>query len=580
MDRFWEKSIEKVDFAFQPIVNITTGKVYGYELLLREYDKAGFRSITEFFDTAYNESMLYKVDLALREKAIKKFKNSGKAEGKKLFYNIDNRVLEMPDYFVGNTSGILKKYNIDSSQIVFEISERHQLKAMTGIKNILNIYKQQGYCIAIDDYGTGYSGMHQLYFSEPDIIKIDRFFIADIAKDYRKKLFIRNIINLAHVLGIKIIAEGVETEEELKVCRDIGCDFAQGYYIQRPTLNLNELEDFYRDIHEDHGYHFNEDKLLIKENIEKVETISINSRMDEVFDMFKKNPSRRYFVALNKQDEPLGIIKEESIKSYVYSPFGKELLINETGKHTLKNYISNCGIADIKEKHEKIVEMFSMNSESEGIIITKNGKYLGMLSAHSLLKIINEKRIIAARDQNPLTKLPGNKKIKRYIERAVFNKKKGHVLFYFDFDNFKPFNDVYGFEAGDRAIITFANILEEYFSKEEEFIGHIGGDDFFVGVSIGDKKCEEIIEKAEKVAVEFSKKAAEFYENEDRDRGVIKSEDRFGEIREFGLLKVSFGCLIIDENSKIEDEKELSKKVSELKKEAKKSEKGSAVEKI
>lgn len=210
MDRFWEKSIEKVDFAFQPIVNITTGKVYGYELLLREYDKAGFRSIAEFFDTAYDESVLYKVDIALREKAIKKFKESGKGEGKKLFYNIDNRVLEMPDYFVGNTSGILRKHGVDSSQIVFEISERHQLKSMSGIKNILNIYKQQGYCIAIDDYGTGYSGMHQLYFSEPDIIKIDRFFIADIPKDYRKKLFIRNIINLAHVLGIKIIAEGLK----------------------------------------------------------------------------------------------------------------------------------------------------------------------------------------------------------------------------------------------------------------------------------------------------------------------------------------------------------------------------------
>ena len=86
--------------------------------------------------------------------------------------------------------------------------------------------------------------------------------------------------------------------------------------------------------------------------------------------------------------------------------------------------------------------------------------------------------------------------------------------------------------------------------------------------------------KAEKAAEEFEKKAAEFYENEDREGGVIKSEDRFGEVREFGLLKVSFGCLIVDEKSRIEDEKELSKKVSELKKEAKRNGKGSAIDKI
>ena len=216
MDKLWEKSVEKVDFAYQPIINISDGTVYGYELLLRNYENAGFKSIHDFFDTAYEDGVLYQVDLALREKGIEKYKKIKNYKDKKMFYNIDNRVLEMADYSTGNTSKIITKHCIDSSNIIFEISERHKFQSVIDMKNVLTIYKQQGYKIAVDDYGSGYSGLQLLYYTEPDIIKIDKFFIENINIDYKKKLFINYGINLAHLLGIKVIAEGVESEEQFK----------------------------------------------------------------------------------------------------------------------------------------------------------------------------------------------------------------------------------------------------------------------------------------------------------------------------------------------------------------------------
>ena len=112
------------------------------------------------------------------------------------------------------------------------------------------MYQEQGYQIALDDFGTGFSGLKLLYYLDPNHIKIDRFFITDIANDKKKKLFLINIINIAKSINASIIAEGIETKEELEICKEIGCDSVQGYYIQRPTTNLKELKVTYPHLNE------------------------------------------------------------------------------------------------------------------------------------------------------------------------------------------------------------------------------------------------------------------------------------------------------------------------------------------
>ena len=96
----------------------------------------------------------------------------------KLFYNIDNRVLEMPDYNHGNTEKFLKENNLFPPNFCIELSEQHEFSSYNHTHQILRDYKEQNYRIAIDDFGTGYSGLTLLYHCEPDYIKIDRFFLS------------------------------------------------------------------------------------------------------------------------------------------------------------------------------------------------------------------------------------------------------------------------------------------------------------------------------------------------------------------------------------------------------------------
>jgi EAL domain-containing protein (putative c-di-GMP-specific phosphodiesterase class I) len=182
----YERYLDVLDIAFQPIVDIHSGEVFGVEALLRETDTLGYATIHSFFDHLYHKNILYAFDIALREKVIQKFSTLLFSPTIKLFYNLDNRILNMGDYARGNTARILKKYNMDHKSIIFEISEHDEISDFTQFASLMQHYYNEGYCIAIDDFGIGQSGYKMLYNTRPNILKIDRFFIDNINNDPKK----------------------------------------------------------------------------------------------------------------------------------------------------------------------------------------------------------------------------------------------------------------------------------------------------------------------------------------------------------------------------------------------------------
>ena len=243
MKKKWITILNDIDYAFQPIIHALTGKTYAVEALIRNVDASEYvNSIQDLFDLAFQEDILYEIDLLLREKAIKKFSQID-SKSLKLFYNLDNRIIYNKNYSPGNTSRILKKHNLSKNTICFELSEKGTTIEQGSLSTMIQTYKKSGYEIAIDDFGIGVSGLKLLYFSEANIIKLDRFFISDIDSDAKKKLFCTSIIDMAHVMGMKVVAEGVETQNEFFTCKDIGVDFIQGFFVQKPTLKTNKIKE-------------------------------------------------------------------------------------------------------------------------------------------------------------------------------------------------------------------------------------------------------------------------------------------------------------------------------------------------
>ncbi|MCF8067986.1 MAG: GGDEF domain-containing protein [Desulfobacterales bacterium] len=545
IDSRWIDIISIIKYAFQPIVNIHTGECYAYEALLRNYKKAGFSSIDDFFDKAYCENLLHQVDLALREKAIRKFSKIKTMGHPKLFFNLDNRILSTQDYQTGFTKQLLKKYNIAQDLVTFEISEKTSISNPMEMLSVLKRYRSQNYKIAIDDYGIGISGLQMLYYTEPEFIKIDRFFIADIQNDLKKKLLVASIVDIAHLLGSVVIAEGVETSKEYFICRDIGCDLVQGYFIQHPELSVKKLQDCYPEIEflnkSNQRNIIPDDKLLLKSEIEYIEPILNTMSAYDVFEKFRTKNRYNLFPIINHNKEPVGVIRESSLKDYAYSRYGQELLLNPSYGKKLNNFINKFPVADIHTPIEKILEIYSLDINIEGILIVNNMSYVGFLTATSLLKVINEKNLTLAREQNPLTKLPGNNSVYRYVSKAIRDTSNQYVLTYFDFDNFKPYNDYFGFRNGDRVILLFAELLKKYRNTKMCFIAHIGGDDFFIGLENVAK--EQFYKDVELLKRQFKIDVESFYNPEDIEKGYILSKNRDGDKTCYPLLTVSAAVL-------------------------------------
>lgn len=491
----------------------------------------------------------------------------------KLFYNLDNRLFEMPDFSTGNTNKILKELEIKKEYICFEISERHEISSNATMETLLSHYRDENFTIAIDDFGAGYSGYKLLFDSTPDIIKIDRYLLQNIDKSMKKQLMLRSITNLAIQLGIQVIAEGVETKGELLTCKEIGCHLVQGYYIQHPTQTTAQILEVYEDIKEVllSSKRGNNNKSKINNHIEKIAPLYKKQAMSEVVNYFKKHKKREIVPVLNASNEPVGVFFENQIREYIYSPFGISLLNNDASvKSKLKNFIVTCPHIDINSDITAIIELFSSNPNSAGIIVTLNSQYHGFLSARAIISIMNEENLIAARDQNPLTKLPGNRMIQKYIS-DIENSEDSYMLCYFDLDSFKAFNDVYGFRNGDRVIQLFADIMRKNLPSDF-FKAHIGGDDFFVANKIQDnsKMCLEYIKQVVSI---FIHNARELYNHEDKERGYIVTKNREGILQNFPLLTVSASIIITNQNKRQSNFSTTLNEVLSLQKKVAKSEK-------
>ncbi|HLO76921.1 MAG TPA: bifunctional diguanylate cyclase/phosphodiesterase [Magnetospirillum sp.] len=566
----WGEILDTLDLAFQPIVNIHTGTCYGYEALLRNAEAAGFPSIQDFFDACHAGGILAEVELALRGKALAKFVQMDHWRQSKLFLNLDNRALDPTGRMTAATRALLDRFGVHESQVVFEVSERHAFAEPGAAARMLAHDKQSGFRLAIDDFGTGFSGLQLLYFAEPDFLKIDRFFVSDIANDSKKKLFLSQIVNIAHLLGVVVVAEGVETEREYYVCKDIGCDLVQGYLVQRPSVDAAEMRPQYQTVarmaKSERRLTFSDHKL-IADQIDKLEPIGLDCRMEQVFERFRTDKSLTFFPVVDEAGEPVGIVREKELKDYIYSLYGKALISNKTIGSKLKDFVTRCPMADINTKAEHILQAYSAVGQSEGIIIVDNMKYVGFLSAHSLLRVINEKNLAAARDQNPLTKLPGNNLIHEYVSEVLAATETEAVLAYFDFDNFKPFNDRYGFRLGDRAILLFAELLSKALPRDSCFPAHVGGDDFFGGFRGMD--YGDVLRIVSELVATFRRDVESFYDDDTRSRGHMVGLDRQGNEVRFPLMSVSAVVVQLPAGRPVHTVDEVSQLIAILKKEAK-----------
>lgn len=556
-------------YAFQPIVHFDTGIAHGYEALLRGVDRLGLSPIGALFDLAHHRGWLGPLERLLQNKAIDAFA-ALPGDTACLFLNVDARRVAAAEGVAEEIAERLDAAGIDRDRFCLEIPETQDLATGDGALGVFRRLKEAGCHLALDDFGQGYSRLRLLHEHQPDYVKIDRYFISGISAEPKKRLFLSRIVDVMQVLGIRMIAEGVETEAEFRTCKDLGFDLAQGFLIQHPTIDRTKLRSVYpivERINHQERRNRSGDVGLVREQIETLPPLLAELDMVEVFEAFRRHGELTLFPVIDRDGVPIGVIRDVDLKTYVYSPFGRDLMANKTYGKRLRDLVLPCPVAAIETPIEKILEVFAHRTDSPGILMVEHGRYAGFMSSIAILRAVHEKNLAAARDQNPLTRLPGNLSIGDWVSGALADTSTTRILAYFDFDNFKPFNDAYGFRQGDRAIQLFAELMQKAFAGDGAFLGHIGGDDFFAGFTGDDPVATTA--RVRDVLGQFQHEVESFYEPEARCLGYLEATARDGLVRRFELLTCSAGMLVLPAGRDPVPADRVMAEIARLKKQAK-----------
>lgn len=223
---------------FQPIVDAQSKSVMAYEVLTRIVLPDRIVAAAEFIEEAEGMGAIGKIDYLLIEQALAAVKRH-EYKGK-LFFNLSPKALLMNE-FMPTMRGFMDQYGVEPQQLVFEITERDTVKKMSQVEKIIHGLKEDGFQLAIDDFGAGYSSFQYIKTFKVDYLKVDGEFITSMNGENSKmeRAIVSNIAALADELGIKTIAESVESESILDHVRSAGIDFAQGYFIRHPLPDLN-----------------------------------------------------------------------------------------------------------------------------------------------------------------------------------------------------------------------------------------------------------------------------------------------------------------------------------------------------
>jgi len=220
---------------FQPIVSASDLSAgFGYECLTRGRGEDGQPiAARDLFQTAAAARLLFQLDRASRVAAIEAAGRHG-VEGT-IFIIFDPTSIYDPDYCLRSTFQAARRDNIDPARVVFEVVETGHVEDPDRWLSILALYRQAGFRVALDDVGAGYSSLNLLVRLRPDFIKLDMALIRGVDRDPFKATIAGKLLEAARDLGVRTIAEGVETDEELGWLRVHGADLVQGFLVARPA---------------------------------------------------------------------------------------------------------------------------------------------------------------------------------------------------------------------------------------------------------------------------------------------------------------------------------------------------------
>ncbi|WP_267222777.1 GGDEF domain-containing protein [Dyella silvae] len=529
--------------VFQPVVRVDTLEVVAHEGLSRCTFMPGNFSILDLLDLARMEGRLVDVELHAARTICRAFGNY--QDDGRLLVNLSAHAILQDTLRPGDVLAALTDSGLDPARVTIEVTERDVVENPARLAHALGYLRAHGIRIALDDFGNGHSNFELWNEIHPDVVKIDRYLVHGISRSAGRLAIVRSLCQVAETLGTDLVGEGVEDPADLRVLRDLGVPYVQGYLIGHPAREPAREASA-------------EAQLLLRTPSVSVlprprgpvtqrptqvshllmDAPSVHPRQtnEEVMALFVDYPEL-HAVAVVKDGHPIGLVNRRLMNERMAQPFARELLARKSCTALMNSAPLVCDEQRSLESLADVLRGEDQRYLADGFIVTSNGHYRGLGTGEALVRRVSELRIDAARHANPLTFLPGNIPTTEHLERLLEGAERFAVV-HVDLTDFKPFNDHYGYSRGDEMIRLLSGLLSEHVDPSLDFVGHIGGDDFVVLFQSLDweARCLRVIDA-------FNARSPQLFDEEDIAQGGLRGKDRRGEPQFFPLTAVVMGAV-------------------------------------
>jgi len=536
---------QALDAVFQPIVALGDGTIVGYEGLIRGPAGHALENPQALFETAVAGGLVAELEAVCRRTMTTRFVH--RCLPGRLFINLLPSTVAEARSSQFAILAFLQDLGLHPEQIVIEITESQPQLDLSELRGSIAMLRSIGFEIAIDDVGEGFASLKLWSELRPEYVKIDKHFVRELQLDSFKLQFVRAIQQISAFSGAHVIAEGIETEAELRIVRDLGIEFGQGFLLGKPAMApVLQCEPAAMAVINSGSIAVITSQpppvsssVTVGRLVAAVEAATPLVTNAEVLARFERDQSLSS-IPVVLDGVPIGLIRRGRIIQEFSLQFRRELF----GRRLCTQYMENDPL--IIEASRPIHEAGALVTEadrwhlSSGFIITEQGRYLGMGSGQALVRELTKLQITAARYSNPLTQLPGNVPIDEHVDRLLLAGVP-FVSAYCDIDDFKPYNDVYGYRKGDEMIQMLARVLSDTCDSPQDFLGHIGGDDFVLHLQSADweLRCRRALQQ-------FEQNRDKLVDAGDFKRGGYNADNRRGEPTFFHLPSLSIGAVVVE----------------------------------
>lgn len=532
---------------FHPIIDLYTTAVIGFECLVRGVPPY------EMPRDMFEEAKKLRLELDLEQACVDATLNTirdlpAHIRDLTFFINISPACLANLDFLKRFTAESFLSAGLDPAHTVFEVTEEKTFESYEVFQKLSRHYTAEGFKIGLDDFGAGYSGLTALVASTPHYLKLDMAIVRDVHLHAYKQKLVKSIVSFASSVDAKLIAEGVETLEELEVLIRYGVRFVQGFLFGQPKPTPIDLDGETKKkirslVNKYDGAKIYLDRR-ISDMISRPTTVPVQSvSCRDISSLFKKNSDMDHIVILNGGGRPKGLITRQHFFIRTGGAFGYELfakkycdLISKTNFLVVDEKITVTNLARLA------MDRFPDDLYDPVIVVNEEGTFIGTITMKDVITKATELEIRSAMATNPLTNLPGNEIIRQWLQEVLTGEE--YTAIYIDLDNFKGYNDTYGFLLGDELIRFTANVLAKNLSliHPEAKLGHIGGDDFMIVCpGLASEKGLDLVCWA------FDTGKINYFKPSDVKSGFLNTVDRQGKEVRYPLVTMSLA--VIDSRS-------------------------------